>query len=190
MSNIFKALEEPRYLKYLLSTTKNPNIRDQNGNTPLHIACINGNKPAVTILLDYAADIDAINDEGQSPIYNAILIDDVDLVNLLVKKGADTDIDDNDDKTPLEYAIILGRPEIEQLLLEDERRIKEMMDVMNEELYAEELDEINQQISDLLDQVPDEVEKIRLLDQFRTMIEKHAGRLFKMIHKPSQKHNK
>ena len=46
--------------------TSSPNL--QQGNTPLHLAAINGHAATCKVLLEYGADRSVLNKEGKKPI--------------------------------------------------------------------------------------------------------------------------
>ena len=66
----------------------NPHSKIINGLTPLHIACIQGNKEAIKFLLQYNVDINAKSDRGRTPIEEALTYDYKDCASLLLDEGA------------------------------------------------------------------------------------------------------
>jgi len=80
----------------------NPNIRDNDGWTPLHKASWNGNPEVVKLLLEHGADPNIRDNHGFTPLHYAAKDCHVDVVRVLLDHGADPTIRDNDGRTPLE----------------------------------------------------------------------------------------
>ncbi|BAO99930.1 ankyrin repeat-containing protein [Wolbachia endosymbiont of Cimex lectularius] len=53
---------------YLIRENANVNAKDKNGNTPFHLAAINGKIDVVKVLLKYNADVNAKNNEGRTAL--------------------------------------------------------------------------------------------------------------------------
>ena len=62
------------------------------GDTPLHIAAVWGDKYAVELLLDAGAAIDALGDMSATPLYNAVGQGHIEVTELLLNRGANPDI--------------------------------------------------------------------------------------------------
>lgn len=61
-------------IEALLKAGVNPNVRNDYGDAPLHIACMHGQIEGVTSLLrDSAANVNELNDAGASPMYLACI---------------------------------------------------------------------------------------------------------------------
>jgi hypothetical protein len=56
--------------------------------TPLHLAVKGGSPPAVKVLLEFGADIDALDEQGMSPLLYACDEGDTEIVRLLLQNGA------------------------------------------------------------------------------------------------------
>jgi hypothetical protein len=67
-------------------TTTNPD-----GNTPLHVATIHGNRKIAQFLLEDGADIEAYAKNGDTPLYCAVASDNLDMIELLLLHGARID---------------------------------------------------------------------------------------------------
>jgi len=73
------------------------NIRDFNGNTPLHAV----ERPEfIQLLIEYGADVNAQNDLGQTPLHIAFSRGDVEVVRCLIQAGADLNARDDFYNTP------------------------------------------------------------------------------------------
>ncbi len=64
-------------------------------------------REAITLCLDYGADIDAVNDTGQSALHLAVPVGD-EIVTLLARRGAKLDVKDKQGRTPLDVALGTG----------------------------------------------------------------------------------
>lgn len=76
--------------------------------TPLHVAAANGHLPAVHILLQAQAQINAIDAEQHTPLISAIMAKHNDVVKYLIKCGADLTLKSEDGMTPLHIAAKSG----------------------------------------------------------------------------------
>ena len=101
--------------------------KDNNGNTPLNMACLFGFKRESSIakfIISKGANVNTKNNEGVTPLHGASAIvgtpgsasADFDLVQLLIARGADVNAQDNYGRTPLRWAV--GTLEIARFLIE------------------------------------------------------------------------
>lgn len=98
---------EPAVVRLLLEHGANPNVGDgSRGDTPLHVACFDGAREAVSLLLDSGADINVQNDHGYTPLHCARTPE---MTELLLSRGADTIVKNRYGRTPSEQAISLGQ---------------------------------------------------------------------------------
>jgi ankyrin repeat protein len=86
---------DTQWLLYLLRNHANPNIRDNDGNTPMHIAAQIGYGEAVRWLNVVNADVNARNDRGETPLVLAVQQRNAAIVRQLVEAGANPDIADS-----------------------------------------------------------------------------------------------
>jgi hypothetical protein len=75
--------------------------RDTHLNTPLHHACLAGNRAAVELLLSYGADVNAENMQGKSTLQFAGHSGDTVILRRLLEAGADANHQSHDGKTAL-----------------------------------------------------------------------------------------
>lgn len=73
--------------------------------SPLHIAVTRGRLDLVNILLEYGADIGAVDQYGQSPLHLAVRTGHVNIVENLLQRGANIDAVDRNGATPLLLAV-------------------------------------------------------------------------------------
>ncbi|MDB5713116.1 MAG: ankyrin repeat protein [Sphingomonadales bacterium] len=76
------------WLNFLLAKGANPNVRDNQGNTPLYIATQIGWGEGVSILLDRGASVDQVNNGGETSLIRAVQNRDLTVVRLLLAAGA------------------------------------------------------------------------------------------------------
>lgn len=90
-------------VKYYLKLGADPNIKNSDGDTPLHVAASRGRgyKDIVELLLNHGANPNVKNDDGATPLYWAAFYGDKDIVELLLKSGADPNVKNSDGDTPL-----------------------------------------------------------------------------------------
>lgn len=93
-----------------------PQSRSRDGDTPLHIAAIQGDVRAIALLLDAGADIGAAGETGYTPLHYAVSQQRADAVRLLLERGADTSLHSEIGETPLELAEHFHHHEIQKLL--------------------------------------------------------------------------
>ena len=79
---------------------------DENGNTPLHLACESGNVYIVEFLIASGANITTVNSRGEIPLHVASQQKSVEIVQLLLDNGDHTMIEqmDNSGYTSLHHA--------------------------------------------------------------------------------------
>ena len=69
------------------------NSRASDGDTPLHIAALWGDRHAARLLLDAGADVNAKGDMSCSPLYYAVMCRHLKVAELLLSRGANADAD-------------------------------------------------------------------------------------------------
>jgi ankyrin repeat protein len=106
-------------VQWLLSHGANPNNRSKyDGRTPLHGAAYFGQVDASRSLLQYKAEMYALDDNGQTPLHVAARYRHANVARLLLEHGADVNARDNNRSTPLLRAVNEGSLEIARLLFE------------------------------------------------------------------------
>ena len=113
-----------RALLDLLNSPRNPNARNEEGDTPMHIAATFGHFDMVQWLIHAGAEIDAWDPEGQMPIHSAADGGHLDIVRFFLTMGVDIDQPDRvDGSTPLSRAAGSGHVESVRFLLAGPTRI-------------------------------------------------------------------
>ncbi|MCJ1268484.1 hypothetical protein MMC22_008372 [Lobaria immixta] len=92
-------------------------LRDDNGQTPLHHAAMSDFTDAIRLLVDYGASIDIIDTYGFSPYLWAVIAGQGGATHLLLSLGVDVNSPSADGKSALGWAASLGRPLISELLM-------------------------------------------------------------------------
>lgn len=105
-------------IESLLKRGVNPNIRDKDGQTPLHNAAYLGHVAVAKLLLEHGADIHARDNANWTPLHDAASGGHVDVVKLLLEHGADPNIKDKNGNTLLHWAAYKGYFDVARLLLE------------------------------------------------------------------------
>ena len=105
----------------LLDSGADPNVRDIEGGTPLHLAAgYGGNSELVALLLDRGADLHAVSDSnGWTPLHHAAAFGDPGIAGFLLESGADLEARDTIGRTPLHAVAAFGTdPAMVTLLLD------------------------------------------------------------------------
>ena len=85
----------PEAVKVLLKNGANPNSKDENLNTALHLAARFGNTEIVELLLKYDIDIDALNDAHNSALHIGTDVNHNEVVKTLLINGANANLLDD-----------------------------------------------------------------------------------------------
>lgn len=96
---------QANWVGFLLNKGANTEIRDRDGNTPLHDAALFGDPTAMNYLIGMKAKVNATNNRGETPLVLAVHRRDTVLVQQLMDGGADPKIADTiAGKSALDYA--------------------------------------------------------------------------------------
>jgi uncharacterized protein len=83
------------WMGFLLQSGADPNLKDQEGNTPLIVAAMNAFPDGVRVMLASRAQVDGSNGRGETALIKAVHMRDAPSVQLLLAAGADPDRTDN-----------------------------------------------------------------------------------------------
>nr|XP_034329461.1 ankyrin-3-like isoform X2 [Crassostrea gigas]XP_034329462.1 ankyrin-3-like isoform X2 [Crassostrea gigas] len=111
------AYRRDKTVHLLLSYKAIINSCDEDGASPLYIACQNGHDSTVQLLLSNGANINSCNKNGASPLYIACQNGHDSTVQLLLNNGANIELCANDGASPLYIACQNGHDSTVQLLL-------------------------------------------------------------------------
>lgn len=95
------ACDDALMARLLIEGSVDPNARDINGKTPLHI--VKSTRMSL-LLINCGADPNARDKSGATPIFSALQRDDIKIINTLVANGADINAANVIHKTALYYA--------------------------------------------------------------------------------------
>ena len=106
-------------IKYLLTHGKcNPNLRDIDGNTPLHLACFVGDLEIVKLTID-SVDPDVTNNDERTCLHMAYRNGHKTTVKWLLNHGkCNPNLRDKDGNTPLHFACYVGDLDIVKLIID------------------------------------------------------------------------
>lgn len=99
-------------VKYLLGQGANIETKDNEGNTPLHVAMQKGHLDIVLALIQAKANIEAKNNVGDTPLHIAMQKGHTAVVLALVKAGADLHALNNAGQSPIEVAFAHKNPDL------------------------------------------------------------------------------
>jgi len=82
-------------------------VRGSFGNTPLHVAAVQGDMEAVRLLIDAGADLNSQGEHGYTPLHEAVEQGHFEVADLLIKSGSDPKKSNVDGETPFDIARLL-----------------------------------------------------------------------------------
>lgn len=98
---------------------ENPSLigkKDEDGDTPLHLAAEEGQVKIAKLLISKGAKINGKSKSKETPIHLAVEKGHLEMVRLLIKKGADVNLKNEKGETPLEIATKTKRKRTAELL--------------------------------------------------------------------------
>lgn len=118
-SNIFDAAKDNclDMIKSYLQSGVEVNSKNDQDETPLHIASASGRTRAIELLLSEGADLEINDRDGMTSLHRAVKKGHTHTVELLISKGADVNTKNNEGWTPLHTAVKEGHIKIIELIL-------------------------------------------------------------------------
>jgi len=86
---------DANYTRFLLQHGADPNIRNNDGQTPAMLAVTQGEEPCLQVLIDGKANLNLANSRGETPLIRAVQMRNLAMVQDLLKAGADPDQTDH-----------------------------------------------------------------------------------------------
>jgi FOG: Ankyrin repeat len=111
-------------IRYLISANVSANQIDENGRTPLHYACENGNFNIVQALIDAHADLNAQTMDNLTPLHLAAIGNHYPVVQTLIREHAILNPKSASGLTPLHMACDRGHSVVAQLLIQAHANIE------------------------------------------------------------------
>jgi ankyrin repeat protein len=130
--NVFHILNGTLGNEYSVSILKKNGIsidkQDDNGNSPLHIAILNGDFEYTRFLINQGADMNIKNNTDLSPLHLTAFLNSHQISGYLMEKGAVVDIKGNSGYTPLHIASELNNYTLVKQLLNHGAKTKHKTD--------------------------------------------------------------
>lgn len=117
-AQIIQELMEAELIKDLIDSGVDPNIQDENGDTPLIRACKIKNIKLVNYILEKGVNLNIQNNEGYTALLIACKKGYVETIKLLLEKGANVNLRNLENKNAYYYAYVNREYDICKLLIE------------------------------------------------------------------------
>lgn len=80
-------MKKEKALSKLIGVEADLEVKDKLGNTPLHIAAMNGSLSMLKMLLAAGAPVDALSENGSMPLHETVSAEHSTIIELLLKEG-------------------------------------------------------------------------------------------------------
>jgi ankyrin repeat protein len=121
--------------RFLVDHGADPNSRDNMGNTPFHVASINGHLDIIRLLLDLIPDVDVRGRDQTTPLMLASWNGMLEASRFLIENGADVNSAADEGWTASHYASASGHFDILLLLLDHGADINGQADSLSTSLH-------------------------------------------------------
>ncbi len=98
-------LNDLRLFNIFLEAGVNPDLANDSGDAPIHLAVIKGKKDFIRSLIKYHCDINNGSELEQTPLHLAVITGNLEIVKYLVEQKADILLLDEINNLPIDYAI-------------------------------------------------------------------------------------
>ena len=95
-----------------LQAGADPEAREENGYTPLHVAATFGNAEVIAVLAGAGANLEARDEMGITPLHAAVIPGNAEVIAALLQAGADLEARAESGITPLHVAAITRNAEV------------------------------------------------------------------------------
>ncbi|EAY12469.1 ankyrin repeat protein, putative [Trichomonas vaginalis G3] len=110
--------ENNEMIKLLIDNGADPNKKDNDGESPLHICAANDKQDKAKFFIENGAEIDLTNNDGYTPLHIATIRKSNKTAKILIENGADINkYTTYEKKAPLHLASMCGAKEIAQCLI-------------------------------------------------------------------------
>ena len=97
-------------------------VTDDEGDAAIHYAAYSKKPQSINSLMNFGADVNAVNEKGSTPLHIAVLVQDLPSVKLLLSHAQiNTCLQDSFGDTPLHEAVVKGSNDILDALCEDQQ---------------------------------------------------------------------
>ena len=107
-------------VQVLLAHEADPDLRNNNGQTPIAGAAFKGNLPMIELLLEHGADIEGASPDGRTALMIAAMFDRTEIVDYLMAHGASVEATDVNGVSAIGAANRMGAadtpPQLERIL--------------------------------------------------------------------------
>ncbi|NSX83945.1 hypothetical protein GOM44_07500, partial [Wolbachia endosymbiont of Atemnus politus] len=111
-------------IKFVLNQNLNVNVKDINGQSPLHIAAAHGRKYIISFfVVEMGLCVDDVDNHGKTPLHIAAQNGHKDTVEVLLKNNANTITQDKAGLSPVYYAIRNNHVNVAMVLLEKDTNV-------------------------------------------------------------------
>lgn len=95
-------VQNPKFLKKMLSGEIDPSFQDENGNNILHFGATGRNRVIIKKAIENGTDFNKKNNKGNTPLHIAASLGYMDIIVDLIRSGCDVSLRNNDGHLPYE----------------------------------------------------------------------------------------